>query len=684
MKHPKASVEKNSTNLVRTRWHRSIIIRAAVLAWLIIICTLLIFIIGILPTQKKIMEERMLSEGNDIASSIGQVTATAIINNDYAFTVEHCLKIIKESNSILYIIISRKDGFALVHSNDEWKLDTIRNEIELPKTKNSVGQFLYSKIVNQNVFHYSYPFNYSGIEWGRINVGLSLSKYNQGISELTYRTTILAVIAIVLGLVASIIFAGNLTRPILLLNNAAKRISEGDLTARANIKSKNELGYLASTFNKMTDTLKSSQEELEYKVEERTAELEKTNKALQIEINEKLAAEKTLKQYNSQLETFDKIYRGIIAAKSTDEIIIETITRLPLLFSFISEATVAINDVKFDHIKVNGIKVDEVNGNKLFTQFYPSVPDFENLNNSPLNTHKLENDIRLIENKNQMEIDILKEGLVSYISVPLAIEKNEIGIICLLSKTPNIFKNNHVDTLLYFSNQLSVAINQAQLQEKIQIHAKSLQNSLSEKEVLLKEIHHRVKNNLQVISSLLYLNSKKIKDADALKMFKESQNRVKSIALVHERLYQSKDLGKIDFKEYVVKLTNDLLRSFAVNTALIKLNIDVNNIFISIDTAVPCGLIINELISNSLKYAFPDKEAGGNQINICFQRSKDGELSLEISDNGVGLPSGFDIKNTQSLGLQLVETLILQLEGTREIDSTNGLSIKLKFGDKNS
>ena len=305
-------------------------------------------------------------------------------------------------------------------------------------------------------------------------------------------------------------------------------------------------------------------------------------------------------------------------------------------------------------------------------------------NNSPLSTHKLENDIRLIENKNQMEIDILKEGLVSYISVPLAIEKNEIGIICLLSKTPNIFKNNHVDTLLYFSNQLSVAINQAQLQEKIQIHAKSLQNSLSEKEVLLKEIHHRVKNNLQVISSLLYLNSKKIKDADALKMFKESQNRVKSIALVHERLYQSKDLGKIDFKEYVVKLTNDLLRSFAVNTALIKLNIDVNNIFISIDTAVPCGLIINELISNSLKYAFPDKEAGGNQINICFQRSKDGELSLEISDNGVGLPSGFDIKNTQSLGLQLVETLILQLEGTREIDSTNGLSIKLKFGDKNS
>ena len=164
----KILVNDNPTNIMRTRWHKSIIVRAAVLAWLIIICTLLIFIFGILPTQKQIMEERMISEGNDIASSIGQVTATAIINNDYAFTVEHCLKIIKESNSILYIVICRKDGFSLIHTNDEWKLDTLRNEIDLPKTTGPVGKFIYSNLVNQNVFHYSYPFNYSGIEWGKL------------------------------------------------------------------------------------------------------------------------------------------------------------------------------------------------------------------------------------------------------------------------------------------------------------------------------------------------------------------------------------------------------------------------------------------------------------------------------------------------------------------------------------
>ena len=213
-----------------------------------------------------------------------------------------------------------------------------------------------------------------------------------------------------------------------------------------------------------------------------------------------------------------------------------------------------------------------------------------------------------------------------------------------------------------------------------------IQNSLHEKEVLLKEIHHRVKNNLQVISSLLYLNSKKIIDKEALEMFKESQNRVKSIALVHERLYQSKDLGKIDFKEYVIRLTNDLLRSFAVNTSLINLKVNINNIYISIDTAVPCGLIINELISNSLKYAFPNLETEQDhaEIKIEFNKAQNNEFILEISDNGVGLPSDFDIKTTQSLGLQLVETLIAQLDGTKELDLSNGTLTRIKFNDGQS
>ncbi len=208
-----------------------------------------------------------------------------------------------------------------------------------------------------------------------------------------------------------------------------------------------------------------------------------------------------------------------------------------------------------------------------------------------------------------------------------------------------------------------------------------VQTSLKEKEVLLKEIHHRVKNNLQVISSLLYLNSKKIKDKEALEMFKDSQNRVKSIALVHERLYQSKDLGKIDFKDYVQKLTKDLLRSYAVNQSVVQLELNINGVFINIDTAVPCGLIINELISNSLKYAFPNYEAENKTgiIRIDFTRLNENELSLVVSDDGIGIPENINEKKNNSLGLQLVETLVAQMEGILEIDGSSGTTFKIKF-----
>ena len=225
---------------------------------------------------------------------------------------------------------------------------------------------------------------------------------------------------------------------------------------------------------------------------------------------------------------------------------------------------------------------------------------------------------------------------------------------------------------------------QASLKEK-EILLSEKENLLSEKEVLLKEIHHRVKNNLQVISSLLYLNSRKVKDKDTLNMFKDSQNRVKSIALVHERLYRSKDLGNIDFREYVIQLTADLFRSYAVNQEAVKLDININNIFINIDFAVPCGLIINELITNSLKYAFPDQTENGCKgiIKIEFNKNGNGELKLTVSDNGIGLTEQSIERKKLSLGLQLVETLVAQLDGSLEINSNSGTAFKIVFPDFN-
>jgi len=201
--------------------------------------------------------------------------------------------------------------------------------------------------------------------------------------------------------------------------------------------------------------------------------------------------------------------------------------------------------------------------------------------------------------------------------------------------------------------------------------------SLREKEVLLKEIHHRVKNNLQVISSLLYLQSKNIKDKETLEMFQDGQNRVRSMALVHERLYGSQDLARIDLAEYVRNLTSYLFRSYGVNTNAIELKISADDVFLDIDTAIPCGLIINELVSNCLKHAFPDGREG--EIRIEFDSDGDNKFTLLASDNGVGFPKDLDFRDMESLGLQLVNMLVNQLEGTIDLDTSGGTAFKIRF-----
>jgi len=205
--------------------------------------------------------------------------------------------------------------------------------------------------------------------------------------------------------------------------------------------------------------------------------------------------------------------------------------------------------------------------------------------------------------------------------------------------------------------------------------------SLREKEVLLKEIHHRVKNNLQIISSLLNLQSGYIKDTQALGMFKESQNRVRSMALIHEKLYQSNDIARIDFAEYLKNLTGNLVRSYGTMGSLVNLVIKADNISLGIDTAIPCGLIINELVTNSLKYAFTDGQRSG-EIRVELTEIGEGENSLYrlvVADNGVGLPEGMNIYKTSSLGLQLVTTLTDQIHGAIEVNRERGTEFIITF-----
>jgi PAS domain S-box-containing protein len=208
---------------------------------------------------------------------------------------------------------------------------------------------------------------------------------------------------------------------------------------------------------------------------------------------------------------------------------------------------------------------------------------------------------------------------------------------------------------------------------------KLLQNSLDEKEMLLKEIHHRVKNNLMIISSLLNLQSRYIKDEESKNIFKESQNRARSMALIHERLYQSADLKRIDFGEYIRTLANDLYHTYVMDTSLIKLNIDVDDLRLDINTSIPLGLIVNELVTNSLKHAFPEGKSG--EIDIIFHK-QDKNYLLEVKDNGIGFPEDIDYKNTDSLGLQLVNNLTEQIEGKIEFNNKSGTSFKIIFEEE--
>ena len=209
-----------------------------------------------------------------------------------------------------------------------------------------------------------------------------------------------------------------------------------------------------------------------------------------------------------------------------------------------------------------------------------------------------------------------------------------------------------------------------------------IKKSLKEKEILLGEIHHRVKNNMQVISSMLSLQSEYITEEKYRDMFQESQNRILSMSLIHENLYQSRNFAKIDLNEYINDLVNDLFRYYGIDTGNITLNINVENVYLGIDSGIPCGFIINELVTNSLKHAFPDGRKG--EIYIAFSQNNENIYELFVGDNGVSIPEDLDIGNTESLGLQLVTMLVKdQLEGEIDLNRNNGTKFRIKFKGEN-
>jgi two-component sensor histidine kinase len=219
-----------------------------------------------------------------------------------------------------------------------------------------------------------------------------------------------------------------------------------------------------------------------------------------------------------------------------------------------------------------------------------------------------------------------------------------------------------------------------ELEIQVRQRTTELQTSLQEKEVLLKEIHHRVKNNLQVISSLLRLQSETVRDKAIAALFLDSQERVRAMAMVHEFLYKSADLTRINFPAYVDSLVQNLYRTFGLTSSESLPTVEVDDVRLSLDVAVPCGLLLTELISNAVKYAYPDRKWG--PVEVRFRDLSKGLFELSVSDHGSGFPKDFDWKKSDSLGLRLVRLLTEQLQGEIRVENHHGMKFVVTFKDR--
>ncbi len=465
-------------------------------------------------------------------------------------------------------------------------------------------------------------------------------------------------------------------------------LARGELKERVNVDVQGEFRELGNTLDKFSETLNSiiddsnavltafQQNDFKRQISIHgqgdfkllTDGIEETRQALDMITTQRREAEKALLDYAKELERSNQLKKELERVINTSPVIVFLWKYEPKWpAEFVSE-----------NITRLGYEVEDFTSNRLLYGDIVHPEDLEKM------TDELEMNVEAGCTDYTSEYRILtKSGEVRWVDERTVIQRSEDGEV-------------HLQGIIL----------------DITEHKKAEDALLQMEEIRKKEIHHRIKNNLQVISMLLYLESGNFTDRDVIEAFRDSQNRVKSMALVHEKLYQSEDMVSVDFADYIKNLVDYLFQSYSLDSRKVSLKLDVEKVFLGMDTAVPLGIIVNELVSNSLKHAFAGEKEGEIYIELHRSREnstlqnknpdnsgntksrpqnnertdlngitedKEEKLTLIVRDNGRGFPENLDFRNTTSLGLQLVTTLVDQIEGDIKLDRSKGTGFEISF-----
>ncbi len=410
--------------------------------------------------------------------------------------------------------------------------------------------------------------------------------------------------------------------------------------------------------------LRQSKQQLEEKLRQSTTQLRFLNERLRLELDERAEMETKLRvQAHQQASVAELGQRALVG------------TSLPTL---LAEATRLVRQtLEIDHVAFLEFMPDR---NILLRQTGTGLPAgcadqvaIQLSQDSPAGRCFLANEAVIVEDLASEEQDktngfLHKQQVVSGMWLVVRGNIQPAGILEVCATKRRLFSEDDQHFLQAVANILALAIDRHRAETQIK-------ESLHQKEILLREIHHRVKNNLQVISSLLALQEEHISDPGMRQVFKESQQRIRAMALLHQQLYKSASLASVEMVPYIQDLVSYLKRLYDTFEQGIAFETQLEDVSLEIDRAIPFGLLLNELISNALKYAFPHNRAG--TIRIKLAKNECNQLVLMVSDNGVGLPAGIDIHQSTSMGLQLVSGLARQLDATLELDRKDGVSFKL-------